>query len=257
MCCPLWPFLQYDDLPSAKHARDLAVLAVHGPRLVPTLNPIENYTQEQIAAVRQQMAEKPAARTVMVNNGLWPPAGQDIAPEQLQQEKRSRRLPGLQHLVPFSVKKEKKTARARVEQVVQAEAAPAAVAGDNEQLAATPAAAAAADEAQAEPEAATAAQQESAVATAVEAAAAPAQQNAPRMRASVATTLALAAAAAGGSGSTIGSQVKVEQHSSGAAAVAAAAAAAAGLQHYHARATANPTGTTGIREHKGKQTAAM
>ncbi|WIA35214.1 hypothetical protein OEZ86_003677 [Tetradesmus obliquus] len=89
---------QYENLPDAKHARDLAVLAVHGPKLVPTLEPVSNYSEGDIAAVRAQMAEKPAARAVMVANGLWPPEGMagDAALHQPQQP-RSRRLPGLQH----------------------------------------------------------------------------------------------------------------------------------------------------------------
>ncbi|WIA15025.1 hypothetical protein OEZ85_001726 [Tetradesmus obliquus] len=89
---------QYENLPDAKHARDLAVLAVHGPKLVPTLEPVSNYSEGDIAAVRAQMAEKPAARAVMVANGLWPPEGmQGEAALHQPQQPRSRRLPGLQH----------------------------------------------------------------------------------------------------------------------------------------------------------------
>jgi hypothetical protein len=89
---------QYENLPDAKHARDLAVLAVHGPKLVPTLEPVSNYSEADIAAVRAQMAEKPAARAVMVANGLWPPEGmQGDALMHQPQQPRSRRLPGLQH----------------------------------------------------------------------------------------------------------------------------------------------------------------
>lgn len=233
--------LQYDDLASAKHARDLAVLAVHGPRLVPTLNPIESYTQEQIAAVRHQMAEKPAARAVMVTNGLWPPAGQDITPEHLQQEKRSRRLPGLQHLVPLQVKSEGLVAPPESQLGSQATVqAPAAVTVDPGHLTAATDAPS---------------QQVDLDMVAAAGGSTAGSIKAPRMRASVATTLALAAAAASTGGSSTSSHIKMESCPSGSA--AAVAAAAASLQHYHARATANPTGTTGIREHKGKQTGCL
>lgn len=241
---------QYDDLPSAKHARDLAVLAVHGPRLVPTLNPIESYTHDQIAVVRQQMAEKPAARAVMVANGLWPPAGQDITAEELQQEKRSRRLPGLQHLVPLAVKSEAAVSEAGFEPgLQQPEADPAAAAAAPVEQGLLAEAAAAAGSQQVDMDLSVAA-----AAAPQDPAAAAAGARAPRMRASVATTLALAAAAAGSNGGGSSSQVKVEQDASALQGVAAAAAAntVASLQHYHARATANPTGMTGIREHKGR-----
>ncbi|KAF6264348.1 hypothetical protein COO60DRAFT_1624321 [Scenedesmus sp. NREL 46B-D3] len=118
---------QYENLPDAKHARDLAVLAVHGPKLVPTLEPVSNYSESDIAAVRAQMAGKPAARAVMVANGLWPPQGlQGDAQLHQPQPPRSRRLPGLQHTLQM-IREEHKE-RMQQQQLASARAAAAAAA---------------------------------------------------------------------------------------------------------------------------------
>uniref|UniRef100_A0A383VHQ4 AP2/ERF domain-containing protein n=1 Tax=Tetradesmus obliquus TaxID=3088 RepID=A0A383VHQ4_TETOB len=314
---------QYENLPDAKHARDLAVLAVHGPKLVPTLEPVSNYSEGDIAAVRAQMAEKPAARAVMVANGLWPPEGmQGEAALHQPQQPRSRRLPGLQHTLQMIREEHKErmqqqqqqqlqlgerkgsssscssqagaassgscgeppllhahgskqgTGRSRAGLQAAAEAAAAAAAAGSGRAAirassrapAEPAdaavpvkeeadAAAAAAEAVAEAPAAVTFESQLAelvaLAAAAEAAAQPAAA-AAEYEPAVTEDAAAAAAAPRPSRATTPklSAGRMARTSSGGVS-SSTPGVAASLQHYHARATANPTGTTGIREHKG------
>jgi hypothetical protein len=287
---------QYENLPDAKHARDLAVLAVHGPKLVPTLEPVSNYSESDIAAVRAQMAEKPAARAVMVSNGLWPPEGmQGDVMLHLPQQPRSRRLPGLQHTLQMIREEHKERMQQQQLQAErkgsssscssQAGAASSASCGEPAML---PASASkqgngrsrAGLQAAAEAAAAAAAAPMALDGTAEEAdaaaeAAAPATGMAV-FEAHLAELVALAAAAeaandaAAAAAAAAGddepaimppefaaaagkptrattpkpSTVRMARTSSGGLS-STAPGVAASLQHYHARATANPTGTTG------------
>jgi hypothetical protein len=304
---------QYENLPDAKHARDLAVLAVHGPKLVPTLEPVSNYSESDIEAVRAQMAEKPAARAVMVANGLWPPEGmQGGAMLHQPQQPRSRRLPGLQHtlqmireehkermqqqqmqaerkgsssscssqagaassgscgepaVLPASASKQG-NGRSRAGIQAAAEAAAAAAAAAALHTAGSVAAAVdpmaidgtaaedvdAAAEAAAEATGAAAFETQLAELVALAAAAEAAADPAAAAAAAAGddepavTAEAFAAAAAAGKPSRATTPkptvVRMARTSSGGLS-SSAPGVAASLQHYHARATANPTGTTG------------